>query len=456
VSLDDALRLVAEAAREHRERLEKGEALRGGAPREAIEALVAATDLRGGSTLTEAAAALAAAMAAGQVHGGHRRNFGFFHPATTEASVVADALVSAFNPQLSLGSQALFARTAEARLVREIGARFFGDLAVEGSFTSGGAEATFVALAAALFHAFPEARAKGLRALPQSPVGYASAEAHGSVRRAFRLLGLGEDAVRIVPTDAAGRMKVDALWTMLRADRAAGHAPFVLVATAGTTASGAIDPLPALARAAQSEGLWLHVDAAWGGLLAFTGAPSLALAGIEAADSLVFDPHKALAQPFGTGMVLVRRAGALASAFEVAAGYMPFGSSGEPYATGLAWSRRFAGARLWLTLAVDGWPALERDVRHRLAMGERLREGLRGAGFALVSETPLPIVAFDLVGARRSSAALPRIAEQLASDERAMISAVRVAGRRLLRACIASSLTQESDVDALVGSLPRE
>ncbi|MBV8202074.1 MAG: pyridoxal-dependent decarboxylase, partial [Acidobacteria bacterium] len=201
-----------------------------------------------------------------QVHTPHPRYFGLFNPAPATMGIAGDALAAAFNPQLAAWSHSPFAVEVEQHLVRSLAGRFGYDPAkAEGSFTSGGAEANLTAVNVALLRAFPEIGRRGLLALRSQPSIYLSPQAHHSFVKAARLTGLGTDAVREVALDAALRMRADDLAARLAADRADGYAPFLVVATAGSTGAGAIDPIAALAEVAEREGIWLHVDAAWGG-----------------------------------------------------------------------------------------------------------------------------------------------------------------------------------------------
>jgi glutamate/tyrosine decarboxylase-like PLP-dependent enzyme len=405
----------------------------------------------------EALAQAAAALREGAVRATDPRYFGPFHPSPAVLGVIAAALVAAHDPQLATRSHAPWPVAVEARLIRALGARFGWDEAkADGLFTGGGAESNLTALLLALFHAFPAAQKGGLRALDANPVAYASAEAHPTIARAARIAGLGDDAVRAVTVDARGRMKLPALRAAIARDRAAGGRPFLIVATAGTTATGAIDPLPALAEVAAAHACWLHVDAAFGGLLALIPETVATLDGIARADSITFDPHKALPIPLGTGALLVRHPGALARAFEVRAGYMPRDASRDPYAHGIPWSRRFAALGLLLILATVGWDGVASSLRGQRALADRLRDGLRAEGFRVLDDGPLPIVCF--VDGRREGGDraphLERLARAAIASGAGWLSTVRLpGGGRALRACVDSHRTEPGDVDRLIQAL---
>jgi glutamate/tyrosine decarboxylase-like PLP-dependent enzyme len=398
-----------------------------------------------------------------QVHTPHPRYFGLFNPAPTTMGIAGDAVVAAFNPQIAAWSHNPMAAEVEQHLIRAFARRFgFDPARAEGHFTSGGAEANHTALSVAVTRAFPEVGRRGLLALRSQPVLYVSLEAHHSFLKAARLAGLGTEAVREVRVDASLRMIPEDLRARIREDREAGLAPFLVVATVGSTGAGAVDPVADLAQVADEEGgLWLHLDAAWGGAAALVPELRWVLDGSDRADSITFDAHKWLSVPMGAGMLLTRHAGILERTFRVAAGYMPREGAAlqmaDPYAHSMQWSRRFIGLKVFLSLAVAGWEGYGEAIRHQTAMGERLRERLRGEGWMVVNDTPLPVVCFVDSGAEgRSPAFLEGIAAEVVGSGEAWIStvALREVGPAL-RACITNFRTGPEDVDALVAAVGR-
>jgi glutamate/tyrosine decarboxylase-like PLP-dependent enzyme len=398
-----------------------------------------------------------------QVHSAHPRYFGLFNPAPTTASIAADALVAAFNPQLATWSHSPFAVEIEQHLIRALAERFGYDPArAEGTFTTGGAEANQTAVHVALTRAFPEVARRGLLALRSQPLIYVSPEGHHSILKAARLAGLGAESVREIRADSRLRMRPDDLAARIREDREAGSSPFLVVANAGTTGAGVIDPLEEIAQIADEERLWLHVDAAWGGAAALVPELRPALAGIARAGSITFDAHKWLSVPMGAGLFLTRHPGLLERTFRVATGYMPkesgAGPAPDPYTQSIQWSRRFIGLKIFLSLAVAGWEGYEAALRHQAAMGDRLREGLRAAGWTVVNETPLPLVCFAGTEREgRTPAFLEAVAAKVVASGEAWISTVSLGGEAgtALRACITNYRTGPEDVDALIASLDR-
>jgi glutamate/tyrosine decarboxylase-like PLP-dependent enzyme len=401
-----------------------------------------------------------------QVHAAHPRYFGLFNPAPATLGIAADTLVAAFNPQLAAWSHSPLAVEIEQHLVRAFGERFGYDPArVEGTFTTGGAEANHTALLTAMMRAFPEIGRRGLLALRSQPVLYISAEGHHSFAKAARLCGLGSEAVREIRVDARLRMRPDDLLARIQEDRDAGHSPFFVVATAGSTGAGVVDPLDEIAQIADEERLWLHVDAAWGGAAALVPELKPVLRGIGRASSITFDAHKWLSVPMGAGLYLTRHAGILERTFRVSTGYMPRDGTGlpvvDPYTHSMQWSRRFIGLKVFLSLMVTGWEGYAAALRHQTAMGDRLRERLREAGWSVVNETPLPVVCFTCLtgfngGEARPAGFLEAVARAVVASGEAWISTVSLAdGGTALRACITNVRTGPQDLDALIASLDR-
>lgn len=401
--------------------------------------------------------ALAEGLADGTVRTDHPRYFGLPHASPSLVAVLASTIAAAHNPQLATTRHAPFAAAVERRLVAAFAEIFGLGSNAGGVITGGGAEANLTALVAALARRFPAWQEEGVRALPPLRV-YASSEAHPTVSRAVRVVGLGTSALRVVPTDGLHRLKLDVLRSWLEEDEAQGRKVLAIVGTAGTTSAGAIDPLPELATLAERAGAWFHVDAAWGGLLGLVPEERGALVGIERADSVTFDPHKSLAVPLGTGMLLTRHPEALVTAFRDRAGYMPREASQDFYARSLPWSRRFAGAPLHAVLATLGFAGIAAELRRSLALAGRLEAGLRAQGFAVLRPSALPVVCFHDPARPdgRSGGFLQGLAGSVIADGAGWLSVTRSAnGQRALRAAVPNHRTSEADVERLLRSLER-
>lgn len=392
-----------------------------------------------------------------QVHTGHPRYFGLFNPAPTTLGIAADALVAAYNPQLAAWSHAPFANEVERHLVLALARRFgYAPDAADGTICSGGAEANHTALIAALTHCFTAFATGGVRALDGAPVIYVSSQSHHSFVKAARFCGLGTDAIHEVTIDDDLKLDPHDLRRRIGADRAAGRAPCLIVATGGSTNAGVVDPLPSLADVAREEGLWLHLDAAWGGGAVLVDELRGVLAGCERADSITFDAHKWLSVPMGAGMFLTRHRDILARACAVDTDYMPDDAARlavrDPFTHSMQWSRRFAGLKIFMSLAAVGFDGYAEVLRQQTAAGERLRELLTADGWRLENDTPLPVVCFSHPRIDRTH--YGAIARRLGESGQAWISVTRLReGAPVLRACITNFLTGERDVQALADAL---
>lgn len=388
-------------------------------------------------------------FSAGMVRCGHPRYFGLYVPAPSFAGAVGEMIAGGLNPQLAAVSHAPAAVAAEQKVVRAFAERL-GLGAGAGHFTSGGSEANMAGVLVALTRAFPDHAQAGLAAFAAAPVFYVSRDAHGSWIKIAHQLGIGRGGVRTVATDGAGRMDPERLRQAILRDRGSGEAPFLVVATAGTTNAGMIDPLPECANAAREQGLWLHVDAAWGGGVVASDRLRRLLDGIEQADSVTIDPHKLLSMPMGCGLYLSKHAHWLGQAFACDAAYMPppDGPS-EPYSSSPQWSRRFIGLKLFLSLACVGWRGHGEAVDHQIAMAQRLRRLLEANGFDVLNESPLGVLCF-LPGAGCDA---DEFARRVQARGRCWISAADFEGARVLRACVTSFRTGPADLEALVEEL---
>lgn len=403
------------------------------------------------------------------------RYYGLMNPKPAAAGVVGDALASILNPQLAVEAHSPGATALE----RETLGWFLQALGWRrglGQFTSGGSEANLVALKLALNSRLPEVGRRGVRGLRGQPVFYVSEECHHSVEKFADLLGLGREAVRWVPTDEEFAMQPEALREAIRRDRRAGRLPFCVVATFGTTSSGAVDPIPALARLCRRDRLWLHVDGAYGGSIILAPKLRRLWSAIRLADSLTFDPHKWMAMPFPLGVVLARSGAAAVRPFRVQAAYVPRGAPPvESYQLGVQWSRRFLGLKLWLALQVYGRRTYEHHFAEQIRLGRRFRELLAARPrFATVSESPLPITCFtylDEPRRERRRAALDSLtkfeqqmnltlAEEMVRRGWAWISSTRLrpgadGSARVMRMMVINYETGERHLRRLVADLER-
>jgi glutamate/tyrosine decarboxylase-like PLP-dependent enzyme len=394
---------------------------------------------------------LVARLQAGLVQITHPRYFGLFNPAPTFPSQVADRIVAAFNPQLATATTSPAAVALEAHVIRAVAARAGLPAEAGGHFTTGGAEANFTAAVCALTAAHPGFAGDGARAFAGPPAIYISREAHLAWIKIAHQAGIGRDAVRLIATDGQGRLRPDALAEAIAADRARRAVPVMVAATAGTTAAGMIDPLAACGAIARDNGLWFHVDAAWGGAAIASARHRGVLAGLEAADSVTIDAHKWFATTMGCGMLLTRHPAVLSAAFQVATGYMPSNlASLDPYVTSVQWSRRFLGLRLFLSLAAAGWEGYAAQVERAIGLAALLGAELRARGWAVVNDSPLAVLCLQPPA---GSAAPASIVQRVLAAGTAWISVASFEGQPTIRACITHGATTPADVALLVDAL---
>jgi glutamate/tyrosine decarboxylase-like PLP-dependent enzyme len=389
-----------------------------------------------------------------QVQVTHPRYFGLFNPGVTLASVIADTLVAMYNPQLAAWRTSPAANEIERHTLTWLAGKFGLPAETSSCFTSGGAEANLSALIVALTRVFPQYGDGGLRSLPASPAIYLTRDAHDSFHKIAHMTGIGRRALRTVASGPDLKMDLEDLSRQVAEDRRNGLAPVMVIGTAGTTAAGAIDPLPALARFCRSERLWFHVDAAWGGAAILSPRLRGHLSGIEAADSITCDAHKWFSVPMGAGMFFCRHPDVVAEAFRAQAAYMPAKTIGpvvDPYTTSVQWSRRFIGLKLFLALAQHGESGYVEMIEHQARMGDVLRESLARAGWRIVNSTPLPLVCFTRGGLIASEFLAALYQRQIA-----WMSEVRLGNEApVVRACVTSFRTSESDIEWVVREIGR-
>jgi aromatic-L-amino-acid decarboxylase len=377
------------------------------------------------------------------------RYFAFVGSSGLPIGVVGDALASCFDANLAVYAGA--ASDIEEQAVRWVG-ELVGYPVGGGAFTSGGTVSNLTALAAAREHAMPGTRARGMR--DRLAAVYCSAEAHYSVVRAVEVLGIGAGNVRPIALDERRRMQPDALAAAIDRDLADGITPVAVVATAGTTLTGAVDPIAAVGELCRERGVWLHVDGAYG--LAAAALPELAdlFTGVDQADSVSLDAHKWLYLPKACGVILVRRREDLHDSFAHDEGYLPH-ERAEPHAVDvtLEYSRPFRALKLWLAFRAHGADAFRRAVRRNLRQAQLLHDEIaRHDDLEALNPPQLSIVPFRHVprGVADLDAHNARLAQELQRDARVYVAPAVIDGAVYLRPCIVNFRTTDADVLALV------
>ncbi len=387
----------------------------------------------------------------GVTHMTHPRYFGLFNPAPTFPAQCADRIAAAFNPQLATSTTSPAAVAIEAHVIQAVAERAGLPTGSAGHFTTGGAEANYTALICALTRAHRDFAAGGARAFAGPPVFYVSHASHLAWFKIAHQAGIGRDAVRLVATDGSGRLDADALAEMVAADRATGRVPVMIAATAGTTSAGMIDPLADCAAIARQNGLWYHVDAAWGGALIASERMRGVLCGMEEADSITIDAHKWFATTMGCGMFLTRHAAILPTAFEIQTGYMPSHIVGvDPYTSSLQWSRRFLGLRLFMALAAAGWAGYGRHVERAVELVARLGNELARRGWTIANQSSMAVLCVEPPA---GSADAKSIVQRVLASGQAWISLADFEGRPVIRACVTHGETSLDDIMILVAAL---
>jgi glutamate/tyrosine decarboxylase-like PLP-dependent enzyme len=412
---------------------------------------LSAFDFQAPRALDEVLTWTIATMEQGLVHVTHPRYFGLFNPAPTFPALCADRVAGAFNPQLATATTSPAAVEIEAHVIRAVAQRAGLPSGAAGHFTCGGSEANYTALICALTRSNERFAVDGARIFDGPPAFYVSRESHLAWLKIAHQAGIGRSAARLVATDGCGRMDMRALAKAIRDDRQRGCVPVMIAATAGTTNAGMIDDLAASAELARSAGVWLHVDAAWGGALIASDRLRSVLSGIENADSMTIDAHKWFATTMGCGMFITRHAPVLSSAFHVSTGFMPSNVAGvDPYVTSVQWSRRFLGLRLFLSLAAAGWAGYGEHVEKSIELARLLKEELVARRWRIANNSPLAVLC--IAPPVKFGEARP-IVKRVLDGGKAWIAAAVFEGNDIIRACVTHGETTASDVRELAIAL---
>jgi glutamate/tyrosine decarboxylase-like PLP-dependent enzyme len=360
---------------------------------------------------------------------------------------MADALVAGFNPFAGTWLEA--SGPAQVEIVTVDWLRQICGLPPTGGghFVTGGSTANLTALAVA--------RHIKLSDKMENAVVYFSDQTHSSVERALRLLGFARDQMHKIPSDDTLRLSVSTLQQVIEKDQAEGYRPFCVVGNAGTTNTGAVDPLPELAGFCAREGLWLHVDASYGGAALLSQKGQEVLTGIERVDSLSLDPHKWLFQPYEIGCVLLRDVSLLRRTFHIQPEYLEDTSRVDEevnfYEYGIQLTRSFRALKLWLSLKIFGVAAFRQAIERGIKLAELAEQEIRRLpSWELVTPAQLGIVTFQFSAEDASATEINsinrRIVDEAIKDGFAFISSTTLKGRTVLRLCTINPRTTETDI----------
>jgi glutamate/tyrosine decarboxylase-like PLP-dependent enzyme len=401
---------------------------------------------------------------------GHPRFFGYITSSPAPIGMLGDFLAAVVNANVGAWRLSPMASEIEAQTVRWIAELIGYPATCGGLLVSGGNMANMVGLFAARAAAAGwDVRADGVAAAgaPRLRV-YASAETHTWLQKATDLAGLGTSAVRWIPTDEALRLDPSALRAAIEADRAAGDRPMMVVGTAGSVSTGAVDPLPGIARICRELGVWLHVDGAYGALAALVPGAPPDLAALALADSVAVDPHKWLYAPLEAGCTLVREPERLRGAFSYHPPYYHFGQEATNYVDfGPQNSRGFRALKVWLALRHAGRAGYERMIGDDMALARQLDAAVRRhpdlepvtQALSITTFRYVPAELQDRIGTdevdRYLNALNQALLERIQRSGEAFVSNAVVRERYVLRVCIVNFNTTPADIEAMPGIVAR-
>lgn len=367
-------------------------------------------------------------------------------------AAVGDFLASLCNPYSALESMSPGAVAIERAVVDWLASVVGMPPGASGTLTSGGSMATLTAVVSAR-----ERQRLDLRVAEQWPV-YVGEHRHHSVDRALRFAGLAACPLRVVPSGPGYRMDAAALRRLVDDDVSLGLRPWLVVPTAGTTSSGAIDPLGDIVEIGRSRGLWVHVDAAYGGLFALVESVRGRLNGLAEADSVVVDPHKSLFMPYGTGALLVRDAQVLSDVFAHDASYLAAGEATSPADLGLELTRPFRALGLWLSLQLAGSAAFASALTEKVALAQYAHRFFAGhPRFAVGPWPDLAVVTFRAVPPGGDPDDFNRrLARRLQNREDVFVTATVLDGQVTLRVAVGSVRTHVGDVERALDAIDCE
>jgi aromatic-L-amino-acid decarboxylase len=367
-----------------------------------------------------------------------------------EVGVLAEALAATYDVNLAVTARA--ADLVERQAVEWV-ADFVGFPCAEGAFTSGGMISNLTGLLVARERALPGCRADGFAG--RTGTVYCSDEAHHSVVRAAEAAGIGSKFVRRVALDEARRLRLDELERAIAADRAAGLVPIAVVANGGTTLTGAVDPLDAIGAVCEHEGIWFHIDGAYGLPAAATDSAKGLFAGLERADSVTLDAHKWLGLQKSCSVFLSREPGGLEATFGHEEAYIRRDSVPNAVERTLEYSRPLLSLKLWLAFRTHGAAAFRAWIERTLALARELADEVRAdPEFELLCEPPLSTVCFrHLPAAGDLDEHNTRLAIEAQEDGRVHLASAVVDGRACLRVCFVNFRTGSDEVRTLMATL---
>jgi glutamate/tyrosine decarboxylase-like PLP-dependent enzyme len=376
----------------------------------------------------------------------HPLYLGLVNSSPLPGAALADHLISALNNNDGGVPQAALA--CEQEVIRAFRELYELSASWNGLILPGGAFTTLQGLLLARASAFPEIEDEGFHSLRGIPRIYASEATHFTVARAAKEIGVGERNVVCVPCLGRGSIDEKGLEEQIRADRRSGHLPFAVVATIGTTGTGAVDPIRPIGDICRREKLWLHVDACYGGAARLVPELRSLFEGIEAADSISIDAHKWFFVAISAGLLLTRHRDLECRIFGLSSGsYIPSDRVIHPLWRGIACSRRASGLGIWMALRAHGWNTVRRAVERNIHLIRELEKGLARNGFEVLPGGQLSVACARWEGTDELQG---RIATEIVASGDAWFATVRFGGRTWLRFNLLNLYTKQAHIHLLI------
>ncbi|MGV8946840.1 MAG: pyridoxal phosphate-dependent decarboxylase family protein [Lutibacter sp.] len=375
------------------------------------------------------------------------KHLGYIPGGGVFTAALADFIAAVTNPFASVHYASPGAATIENEVVNWLKTIFsFPDNAV-GCLSSGGSISTLIAFTAA------RDKHQVKNEFIQKNVVYLSEQVHHSTQKALRIIGLEDVIIRYVPIDAHHKIKPDALEELIKRDISAGLQPFLVVATAGTTDTGAIDPLDEIATIAKKHKMWFHVDAAYGGFFIMTSKKVL-FKGIEKADSIIIDPHKGLFIPYGVGAVLIKDSAAVLQSNYYTANYMQDGANEEmlksPANVSPELTKHFRGLRVWLPLQIHGIEPFIACLEEKTLLVKYFRNKLAELGFCLGPEPDLSVSYFWYPFESDTDKKNRQLMDEIHADGSVFLSSSMINNRFVIRIAILAFRTKKEIIDEAI------
>ena len=381
----------------------------------------------------------------------HPRFFAWVPGPSNYVSVLADTLASGFNVFSGMERVGAAANQIELLVIQWLNELLGMDNQAGGILTSGGSTANLIGLCTA--------REIVLSGQISDAIIYCSDQTHKSNFKALKILGFAPEQLHVLPTDLSHRLCTQTLEEQIKQDRQAGRRPFCVIANAGTTNTGSVDPLAEIRRLCDQEQCWMHVDAAYGGAAWLTPDGKSRLEGMNLADSLTIDPHKWLFQPYDIGGLLVKNASHLPATFQTSASYLKETEGFRNYADkGVQLSRRFRALPLWMSMKVYGVDTFRKAIGYSMQLAEYVEQAVSGLpDWEVVTSAQLSIVTFRFapaqLGAKQQDTINSRLANHIMDEQGIVLSSTTIHDRVVLRMCTINPATTHEDIEMTLAYL---